>query len=97
MSTGNILQDDSDKTSVRPTARQRGRDLAAKGSPRRDTARAILASLLANAMTMLLWGRYHYCRGKLVRHLDDFFAAYTFARRLNILNGLTPYEFICKR
>jgi hypothetical protein len=77
--------------------RQQGRDLAAKGSPRRDTAHAILASLLANATTMLLWGRYHYCRGKLVRHLDDFFAAYTFARRLNILNGLTPYEFICKR
>jgi hypothetical protein len=36
-------------------------------------------------------------RGRLVRHLDDFFAAYTSARRLKTLNGLTPYEFICKR
>ena len=42
--------------------------------------------------------RYHYdSNGQLVRHLDDFVAAYNFARRLKILNGLTPYEFICKR
>jgi hypothetical protein len=35
--------------------RQQGRDdLAAKGSPRRDTAHAILASLLANATTTTL-------------------------------------------
>jgi glucose-6-phosphate dehydrogenase assembly protein OpcA len=34
--------------------RQQGRDLAAKGSPRRDTARAILTSLLANATTTTL-------------------------------------------
>jgi hypothetical protein len=42
--------------------------------------------------------RYHYnSRGRLVRCLDDFVAAYTFARRLKTLNGLTPYEFVCKR
>ena len=42
--------------------------------------------------------RYHYeTHDQLVRHLDDFVAAYNFARRLKTLNGLTPYEFICKR
>ena len=42
--------------------------------------------------------RYHYdSHDQLVRHLDDFVAAYNFARRLKTLNGLTPYEFICKR
>jgi transposase InsO family protein len=42
--------------------------------------------------------RYHYeSNGQLVRHLDDFVAAYNFARRLKTLNGLTPYEFICKQ
>ncbi|MGD9541838.1 MAG: integrase core domain-containing protein, partial [Methylocystis sp.] len=29
-------------------------------------------------------------------HLADFVTAYNFARRLKTLNGLTPYEFICK-
>nr|WP_083903088.1 hypothetical protein [Octadecabacter antarcticus] len=29
-------------------------------------------------------------------HLADFIAAYNFARRLKTLNGLTPYEYICK-
>lgn len=29
-------------------------------------------------------------------HLDDFLAAYKFARRLKTLNGLTPYEYLCK-
>jgi hypothetical protein len=28
--------------------------------------------------------------------LDDFIAAYNFARRLKTLRGLTPYESICK-
>ena len=42
--------------------------------------------------------RYHYAsHDQLIRHLDDFVAAYNFARRLKTLNGLTPYEFICKR
>jgi hypothetical protein len=42
--------------------------------------------------------RYHYeSNGQLVRHLDYFVAAYNFARRLKTLNGLTPYEFICKQ
>ena len=42
--------------------------------------------------------RYHYgAHGQLVRHLDDFVAAYNFGRRLKTLNGLTPYEFTCKR
>ena len=42
--------------------------------------------------------RYHYeSHGQLVRHLDDFVAAYNFARRLKTLNGLTPFEFVCRR
>lgn len=41
--------------------------------------------------------RFHYeSHGQLRRHLDDFVAAYNFARRLKRLRGLTPYEFICK-
>ena len=30
------------------------------------------------------------------RYLDDFMAAYNFARRLKTLSGLTPYEYIAK-
>jgi transposase InsO family protein len=42
--------------------------------------------------------RYHYDRhAQLRQHLDDFVSAYNFGRRLKTLNGLTPYEFICKR
>ena len=42
--------------------------------------------------------RYHYAsHDQLIRHLDDLVAAYNFARRLKTLNGLTPYEFVCKR
>ncbi len=42
--------------------------------------------------------RYHYeSHDQLVRHLADFLAAYNFARRLKTLNGLTPYEFVCKQ
>jgi len=42
--------------------------------------------------------RFHYDNhDQLRRHLDDFVAAYNFARRLKTLKGLTPYEFICKR
>ncbi len=41
--------------------------------------------------------RYHYANHtQLDRHLNDFVNAYNFARRLKTLNGLTPYEFICK-
>lgn len=29
-------------------------------------------------------------------HLENFVSAYNFARRLNALRGLTPYEYICK-
>lgn len=35
-------------------------------------------------------------RGQLRTHLTDFMAAYNFARSLKTLNGLTPYEYICK-
>jgi len=42
--------------------------------------------------------RYHYdSHEQLRRHLDDFVNAYNFARRLKRLNGLTPYEFICRQ
>jgi transposase InsO family protein len=41
--------------------------------------------------------RYHYDSHDLLRtHLADFLAAYNFARRLKMLNGLTLYEYICK-
>lgn len=41
--------------------------------------------------------RYHYdTHRQLETHLTDFIAAYNYARRLETLRGLTPYEFICK-
>lgn len=41
--------------------------------------------------------RFHYdSHEQLRRHLQDFVAAYNFGRRLKRLQGLTPYEFICK-
>jgi transposase InsO family protein len=41
--------------------------------------------------------RYHYdSHGQFEAHLADFVSAYNFGRRLKTLNGLTPYEFICK-
>jgi transposase InsO family protein len=42
--------------------------------------------------------RFHYDdHQQFETHLDQFVAAYNFARRLKTLQGLTPYEFICKR
>ena len=41
--------------------------------------------------------RYYYdSHNQLRGHLADFLGAYNFARRLKTLNGLTPYEYICK-
>jgi transposase InsO family protein len=41
--------------------------------------------------------RYHYdSHPQLESHLHDFIQAYNFARRLKTLNGLTPYEYLCK-
>jgi transposase InsO family protein len=41
--------------------------------------------------------RYHYeTHGQLRQHLSYFLDAYNFARRLKTLNGLTPYEYVCK-
>ncbi len=41
--------------------------------------------------------RYHCdSHDQLRTHLADFMAAYNFARRLKTINGLTPYEYICK-
>jgi transposase InsO family protein len=41
--------------------------------------------------------RFHYDgHDQLRAHLADFLAAYNFARSLKTLNGLTPYEYICK-
>ena len=41
--------------------------------------------------------RYFYeTHDQLRAHLGNFVDAYNFARRLNTLKGLTPYEFICK-
>ena len=42
--------------------------------------------------------RYHYASHEQLRiHLEQFVAAYNYARRLKTLRGLTPYEFIVKR
>lgn len=41
--------------------------------------------------------RFHYnTHDQLRRHLGDFVNAYNFGRRLKTLQGLTPYEAICK-
>lgn len=41
--------------------------------------------------------RFHYNSHDQFRsHLTDFVSAYNFGRRLKTLEGLTPYEFICK-
>ncbi len=41
--------------------------------------------------------RYHYdSHGQLRTHLAEFIEAYNLARRLKTLNGLKPYEYICK-
>ena len=41
--------------------------------------------------------RFHYEDQEQLRsHLGDFVQAYNFAKRLETLKGLTPYEFICK-
>src|SRR3546814_2530481 len=41
--------------------------------------------------------RYYYdSHDRLRAHLADFLAAYNFAKRLQALKGLTPYEYICK-
>lgn len=41
--------------------------------------------------------RYHYGSQHLLRtHLADFVAAYNHARRLKILRGRTPYEYVVK-
>ena len=40
--------------------------------------------------------RYHYdSHDQLRGHLNNFIAAYNFARRLKTLKGLSPYEYIC--
>ena len=41
--------------------------------------------------------RYYYeTHDQLRTHLGDFVIAYNFARRLKTLQGLTPYEYICR-
>lgn len=41
--------------------------------------------------------RYHYdTHSQLETHITDFIAAYNYARRLKMLQGLTPFEYICK-
>jgi transposase InsO family protein len=39
---------------------------------------------------------YYETHDQLRSHLSDFIDAYNFARRLKTLNGLTPYEYVCK-
>lgn len=41
--------------------------------------------------------RYHYdSHDQSDAHLGDFVSAYNFGRRLKTLQGLTPYEAICR-
>ena len=41
--------------------------------------------------------RYHSdTHAQLETHVTDFVAAYNYARRLKTLQGLTPFEYICK-
>ena len=41
--------------------------------------------------------RYYYdCHDRLSAHLATFLEAYNYAKRLKTLNGLTPFEHICK-
>jgi len=41
--------------------------------------------------------RYYYeSHDQLRKRLTDFVSAYNFGRRLKTLQGLTPYEYICK-
>lgn len=56
---------------------------------------AIDADGPADFIRSRIGARYDYT-GLLRMHLTDFIAAYNFARRLKTLNGLTPYEYICK-
>ena len=39
---------------------------------------------------------YYDTHDQLRSHLTDFINAYNYARRLKILKGLTPYEYVCK-
>ena len=39
---------------------------------------------------------YYETHDQLRTHLADFVTAYNFARRLQTLKGLTPYEYVCK-
>jgi transposase InsO family protein len=39
---------------------------------------------------------YYQTHDELRAHLADFVTAYNFAKRLKILKGLTPYEYVCK-
>jgi hypothetical protein len=39
---------------------------------------------------------YDDTHGQLRRHLADFLAAYNFAKRLKMLKGLTPHEYVCQ-
>lgn len=41
--------------------------------------------------------RYHYdTHNQFESHVTDFIAAYNNARRLKTLQGLSPFEYICK-
>lgn len=41
--------------------------------------------------------RYYYATQQLLEaHISAYLGAYNFAKRLKTLNGLTPYEAICK-
>ena len=41
--------------------------------------------------------RYYYdTHEQLRQHLADFLAAHNFAKRLKILKGLTPHEYVAK-
>jgi len=53
--------------------------------------------LAAAAAEIELATRYHYdSHHQLRQHIQTFLDAYNFAKRLKTLNGLTPFESVCK-
>ena len=52
--------------------------------------------LLADRQEATVKRFYYETHDQLREHLAKFVAAYNFAKRLKTLQGLTPYEFVCK-
>ena len=62
----------------------------------RECLAAVVDTSLSGIRVARELDRIAEMRGKLRIHLADFMATYNFARRPKTLNGLVPYEYICK-